>query len=334
MKLKINVSVIVPVYKTENYLEKCIHSIVNQNLDNIEIIIVNDGSPDNSENIIHKFSSKYSNIIYIKKENGGLSSARNMGLKYAKGEFIGFVDSDDYIDINMYSKMFNKAVKDNSDIVICDMKYDLKGKDISNNKFEDFGILDRNETLLRYLNHTYFRSHAQNKIYKKELFNEVNFPEGKLFEDMATFYKLLHRSNRVSFINEKLYYYNQGNEESITKKKFNLKNLDLIYNSADMIDFFKENNYKSEIINGSIELYFFSVKTLLDMLYSSKKNMENLEFNNMKKQVFKEINKDIYIEGLTLFYKNNRCNLLKYHLYNLNYISKFYYLKTFVKSII
>lgn len=334
MKSKINLSVIVPVYKTENYLEKCINSIVSQKLNNIEIIIVNDGSPDNSERVIQKFIDKYSNIVYIKKENGGLSSARNMGLKYAKGKFVGFVDSDDYIDINMYNKMFNKAIKDNSDIVICDMKYDLNGKDVSSNKFKDFGALDKYETLLKYLSHTYFKSHAQNKIYKRELFDKVQFPEGKLFEDMATFYKLVHISNRISFVNEKLYYYNQGNEESITKKKFNLKNLDLIYNAADMIEFFKENNYRSDIINSSIEMYFISVKTLLDMLYLSKKNIEKSEFNNLKEYVFKEINKDIYLEGLTLFYKNKRCNLLKYHFYNLNYIFKFYYLKTLVKSII
>ena len=117
--MKIKVSVIVPVYNVEAYLDKCLNSLVNQTLKEIEIIVVNDGSKDNSEKIIEKYKEKYpEKIKYYKKENGGLSSARNYGLKYAIGEYVAFVDSDDYVDLKMYEKMINLANLENSDIVV------------------------------------------------------------------------------------------------------------------------------------------------------------------------------------------------------------------------
>ncbi|MBW9145262.1 glycosyltransferase [Clostridium sp. CM027] len=329
----INLSIIVPVYKTERYLEQCLDSIVNQTLKNFEIIIVNDGSPDDSEVVIKRFLEKYSNIKYLKKINGGLSSARNLGIKNAKGKFIGFVDSDDYIDINMYGKMFEKALENNSDIVICDMKYDLNGIDVSDTQFKDFGILDKNQTLLKYLNNTYFRSHAQNKIYNRKLFDNILFPEGKLFEDVATFYKLVHNSKKISFINEKLYCYNQGNMNSITKKKFNVRNVDLIDNSLSMMKFFEENRYTKCIIQSSKEMYFLSVKNLIIMLYSSKKHMSNTEFRTMKKYILDKIKKDIYKEGLNIFYKNKKCSFIKYNCFKIKLILHCYNLNTLVKSL-
>src|SRR5699024_6933853 len=111
------VSVIVPVYNVEKYIEKCIQTLVNQTLQDLEIIIVNDGSTDNSEKIIKKYKKEYKNIIYVTKENGGLSSARNFGLLYATGEYVAFLDSDDYVDKIIYEKMYNKAKETNSDYV-------------------------------------------------------------------------------------------------------------------------------------------------------------------------------------------------------------------------
>ena len=116
------VSVIVPVYNVEKYVEKCLQSLVNQTLDNIEIIVVNDGSTDNSKQIIQAFIKENldTNIIYLEKENGGLSDARNYGMNYATGEYIAFLDSDDYVKNTIYEKMYNKAVEKNADYVECD----------------------------------------------------------------------------------------------------------------------------------------------------------------------------------------------------------------------
>jgi len=117
----VKVSVIVPVYNVELYLEKCLDSLVNQTLKEIEIIVVNDGSPDNSQEIIDKYAKEYKNIKAYKKKNGGLSDARNYGIKKASGEYIAFIDSDDYVRLDMYEKMYNKAKSGNFDMVVCDL---------------------------------------------------------------------------------------------------------------------------------------------------------------------------------------------------------------------
>ena len=114
------VSVIVPVYNVEKYIKKCLNSLVNQTLDEVEIVVVNDGSPDNSQKIIDEYTKKYKNIKSYVKENGGLSDARNYGIKRATGKYISFVDSDDYIRKDMLEKMYNYAIQKNFDVVVCD----------------------------------------------------------------------------------------------------------------------------------------------------------------------------------------------------------------------
>lgn len=129
-------SIIVPVYNVEKYIERCLNTLVNQTLQDIEIIIVNDGSTDKSKEIIKKYLKKYSEKIqYYEKENGGLSSARNFGLNYAKGEYIAFLDSDDYVELNMYEEMFNLAKEENADMVECDFLWEWK-KNERNEKHE------------------------------------------------------------------------------------------------------------------------------------------------------------------------------------------------------
>ena len=159
----VKVSVIVPVYNVEKYIEKCLESLVNQTLKDIEIIVVNDGSPDNSQKIIDKYVQKYPKKIksYI-KENGGQGSARNFGLQKAEGEYIGYVDSDDYVELDMYEKLYNKAKKENLDIVICG----------SHNVTEE-GLktieLDRQIFKDKKKNAFFGRMAVWNKIYKKDL---------------------------------------------------------------------------------------------------------------------------------------------------------------------
>ena len=202
------VSVIVPVYNTENYIEKCLNSLVNQTLEDLEIIVVNDGSTDNSENVLDKFIENYPDKIkYYKKENGGLSDARNFGLNYAKGEYIGFVDSDDYIDISMYEKMYNLAKKEDAGIVECDFKWVYPDK----NKI-DTGIEYKNKEDF----FTNSRVMVCNKIIKKEVINNITFPKGLRYEDVEFFYKLLPSVNKISVLKEPLYYYIQR-ETSISK---------------------------------------------------------------------------------------------------------------------
>lgn len=219
MASKIKVSIIVPIYNVEEYLERCIESLINQTLKEIEIILVNDGSPDNSQLIIDKYVKKYpGKVVGLIKENGGLSDARNYGIPYAKGEFIGFVDSDDYTDVTMYEKMYNKAIESDSDIVTCgyygidesieNYRYFQKGNMIQ------FGKSIEDNPKLLYTNAPY----AWNKIYKRELFEKTGilFPKGMIYEDIATIYPLMMYAKRISKVDEALYYYILKREGAIT----------------------------------------------------------------------------------------------------------------------
>lgn len=219
MDRNIKVSVIVPIYNVEEYLERCIDSLINQTLSDIEIILVNDGSPDNSQAIIDKYVEKYPDkVIGLMKENGGLSDARNYGISYARGEFIGFVDSDDYTDVTMYEKLYNKAIESDSDIVTCgyygidesieNYRYFQKGNMIQ------FGKSLADNPKLLYTNAPY----AWNKIYKRELCEKTGilFPKGMIYEDIATIYPLMMYAKRISKVDEALYYYILKREGAIT----------------------------------------------------------------------------------------------------------------------
>lgn len=186
------ISVIVPVYNVEKYLEKCINSIVNQSLDEIEIVVVNDGSTDHSQKIIDRFCAKYPEKIKgFSKENGGLSDARNYGIAHAQGEFLAFVDSDDYIAKNMLQEMYFLAKKHEAEMVICNLQ-----------KVDEFGNVTQKLTQLPNMpekidlesNFSVFSDisyFACNKIFKKSLFDEMRFAKGMHFEDIELIPQLL-----------------------------------------------------------------------------------------------------------------------------------------------
>jgi len=221
------VSVIVPVYNTENYIEKCLETLVTQTLDDIEIIVVNDGSTDNSEKLINKFIEEFPDKIkYYKKENGGLSDARNFGLNHANGEYIGFIDSDDYIDYTMYEKMYNLAKKEKADIVECDFYWIYPNK----TKIDTGTEYNKKETYF-----TSSRVMACNKLIKKEIIKDIKFPKGLRYEDVEFFYKIIPNINKFLILKEPLYYYIQR-ESSIsnfqnerTSEIFNILNNILEY---------------------------------------------------------------------------------------------------------
>ncbi len=224
------VSVIIPVYNVEKYIEKCLDSLVNQTLKDIEIIVVNDGSPDNSQKIIDKYVKKYPNIVksYIKK-NGGQGSARNYGLKKATGEYIGYVDSDDYVSIDMYEKMYNKAKKDKSDIVICQNYIDNDGKI----------TIDSEEFVNIHDNRVFFGKMAVwNKIYKKEILvnNKINFKERVWYEDLAFTLKSIINSKNISFVDEPLYYYLIRPGSTMNNSNVE-KNLEILDAFSDIISY-------------------------------------------------------------------------------------------------
>ena len=214
----VKVSVIVPVYNVENYLAKCLTSLVEQTLSAIEIVVVNDGSPDNSQAIIDDFAARYPDKIRpLHKQNGGLSDARNFGVAHATGEYIAFVDSDDYVDTDMYRQMYQKAADCDADVVCCPFT-EIIGERMHPNDFGDrvqhFGhSVTESPRILRTCN-----SFAWNKIYRRTFWNAhgFQFPVGQWFEDSALVYNVLGAANRVDCVNAPFYYYLKSRGDSIT----------------------------------------------------------------------------------------------------------------------
>ena len=233
------ISVIVPIYNVSKYIEKCLDSLVNQTLSDIEIILVNDGSKENEEELIKPYLDKYKNIKYLKKENAGLSSARNMGIKYASGEYIAFLDSDDYVDLNMYHEMYQKAKEKDYDLVLCDINYVYPDKI----KKESSGI-DKDTNNIKEIMLTIHPA-AWNKIFKKDLFkNKIYFKEGIWFEDVEFLYRMLPFIKTIGVINKPFIQYIQR-ENSITHTKSN-KIDDYLSNFEGLIKFYKENKFYNE----------------------------------------------------------------------------------------
>lgn len=246
----IKVSIVVPVYNAEKYLEECFNSLANQTLENIEIIAVNDGSKDNSQKIINEYVNKYPNkFVGIKKNNGGPGDARNYGIAKANGEYIAFVDSDDYIDTTMYEKMYNKAKTSEYDIVCCNVKAIYPSKAYSINSGIDKDITEKKmQTKEKLLIDSY--AIVCNKIFKSKILKEVKIEKNGLFkknvwfEDVLFLYKLYPYINTVGVVDESLYYYPQR-ENSITYT-YNDKLNDILDNMDDIVDYYKEKKYYEE----------------------------------------------------------------------------------------
>ena len=223
------VSVIVPVYNVEKYIDKCLESLVNQTLKDIEVIVVNDGSPDNSQKIIDDYVKKYPNKVksYI-KENGGQGSARNLGLANSKGEYISFVDSDDWLDYDALKKMYNIAKKEKSDIVICDIVDHYIEKEIYHN-------------CTKYSSVYKVTPSACNKIFKKDIIGNIKFLSKVWYEDFNFTTKILFNNPSISNISEGLYHCNCGHISTMNNNN-SLKNLDMLTIIDDIIDYAKNNN--------------------------------------------------------------------------------------------
>lgn len=232
------ISIIVPVYNVEEYLEKCVESIINQTYKNIEIILVDDGATDNSGKICDELGKKDDRIIVIHKANGGLSDARNAGLKIAKGEYIGFVDSDDYIAEDMFETLYNLNKKYNSEISIVSYYEIYKGRVIGVRDSKNLEELTKLEAIRELLIDTNIQSYAWNKLFKKELFDGLEFPTNKNFEDIATTLLLFEKANKVVLLEDPKYYYVRRDNSIIGVRNYKTYKdyLDVIYDKYNYLD--------------------------------------------------------------------------------------------------
>lgn len=220
------ISVIVPVYKVEAYLDKCISSIVGQTYKNLEIILVDDGSPDNCPAMCDVWAAKDSRIKVIHKKNGGLSDARNFGIAVSTGEMIGFVDSDDWIEANMYELLYWHIVNEQSDIAACGVEMCWDDGTPSRPLTKDRNcILDRQEAMKAIIQESWIKQPVWYKLYKAELVRDISFPVGKYHEDVFWSYQAIARARQVSVFDTSCYHYRQRSG-SIMGDSYSLKRLD------------------------------------------------------------------------------------------------------------
>ena len=268
------ISIIVPIYNVEKYLSKCIDSLLNQTLKNIEIILINDGSTDNSLKIARKYQNENANkIIIINKKNGGQGSARNEGLKIARGEYIAYVDSDDWVDNEMFEKMYLKAKQTDSDIVICGTKV-INEKTLKITSEEPAKIINYDQNLNMLLG----KMAIWNKIYNKKilLIEEQKFRNKKWYEDLDFTAKLIIKDYKVEYINENYYYYLERINSTMNNKDY-MRNLEIIDAFDEIIKYsqnigkFREKYSEIEFL-AILHIYISASVRILLMENVSKKN--------------------------------------------------------------
>lgn len=277
--MKPQVSVIVPVYNVEKYLDKCLDSLVKQTLESIEIIVVNDGSPDQSQMIIDAYTQRYPHRVfsYI-KENGGLADARNFGLAKAQGEYIGFIDSDDTVELDLYQSLLECALAQQSDLVVCDLEY------VYENDKPAFTMAGYSPKLNRSIRQSIFLGplFAWNKLYKKSLFDsyQLKFPVGLWYEDMPVTVPLFALASKISYVPKLGIHYMQRSSSimgSQTHPKmhdiFTVLNLIyLFYESQDFLSIYRE------------EIEYLFIEHL--MLYGSFRFMRSNDSEALFKSAF------------------------------------------------
>jgi glycosyltransferase involved in cell wall biosynthesis len=270
------ISVIVPIYNVERYLEKCIESIINQTYQNLEIILVDDGSTDKSGEIVDRYIQADNRIRVIHKINGGLSDARNHGLDIAQGNCIAFVDSDDYIDRNMIKILKQNMDSCNADISFCSFTWDYEEntneETVYSNDIEKYqGI---NKWMLLY-NNNLETVVAWNKLYKKNIFSNIRYALGILHEDEEIIHKILERAGIVCYTNDKLYHYIKRNDSIVsnyTAKHFRDATMAL-YNR---MKFFENIKYK-ELVYHAQKMYMLYVVNNIEKLYPSYISVKELK---------------------------------------------------------
>ena len=232
------ISVIVPVYKVEKYLRRCIESILAQTHKNIEMLLVDDGSPDGSGAICNEYAEKDSRVRVFHKENGGVSSARNLGLREAKGQYIGFVDADDYIDMTMYETLLNNLIKESADISVCSYyQEDDNGVFHKHWPQDDYLTISGDRQIEYLIANRYYTCSSCDRLFKKALLSGLQFDETKkVYEDLLFLYEVAKKSSATVFTSTPLYYYCNNDGISVARNPFDDKKMDVIKVSQYILD--------------------------------------------------------------------------------------------------
>ena len=306
-------TVVIPVYNVERYLKRCIESVLAQEWKDYEILLVDDGSTDHSPQICDDYVKDYDFISVIHKENGGLSEARNTGISHAKGEYVYFPDSDDWIEPDTFIALAEALESQEFDIISFNRDFVKGEEDAIVSEPEVTQVFEGKDAFVQMLKHRYITGFANDKIYRKSLFvdNNILFPSRKYYEDLGTNYKLFLSAKKVYATNQKYYHYLIDNPDSITQswneKKF-----------RDMFGFYKEVFY-SDFVRSQLnqeelhisQLYYVNgLIHILARLYKSKLDKEYIDITD-------EVKQELLKNSVSLSQMKDQPNKLKYVLYRL-----------------
>ena len=306
------ISIIVPIYKVEEYLDRCIQSIVNQTYTDLECILVDDGSPDNCPSICDEWAKKDERIKVIHKKNGGLSDARNAGYAIAEGEYISFIDSDDWISKDFLEVLYTSMLNTNSDICECEV-YKTFGDEP--NVLPEFNIVTYNtiQALEHLIKDNILHQHVWNKLYKRSVIKDILFEVGKTNEDEFWTYQIFGNASNVCKVNQPLYYYLQR-ENSIMSTKYSIKRLDALEAKYERQKYI-ETNFKSLESIAKVNLYGSMIYAgQMSLKYLNGKELEQAKskINNLLQHI--QINKeDLKVVNGTncLYYRMAKINFWK-----------------------
>ena len=289
------ISVIVPIYNVEKYLDRCVDSIINQTYKSLEIILVDDGSPDNCPQMCDDYAKKDSKIKVVHKENGGLSDARNVGMKVATGEYVSFIDSDDYISLDFYETLLQTMIDNDSDIVECSVvkfyeneKFDEYSDDLKVTNYETVDALDG------LISENPFKQHVWNKLYKSSVALDIPYAVGKLNEDEFWTYQIFGKAKKVTRINKTMYYYFQRGS-SIMGNGYNIRRLDALEGKMNRQAYI-EKNFPTLATKAKVDLYgscMFAYQSVLKFMSGNDKKKAGKiikEYKNRCKLTTDEIN--------------------------------------------
>lgn len=298
------ISVVIPVYNSEKYLKKCLDSLLSQTIDNLEIIVVNDGSTDNSELILNEYLGKYNNLIKVfNQKNSGQAAARNLGISKASGEYIAFVDSDDYVENTAYQKAYECAVKNDFDIVCFDFFEIVNGIKKHSPYYCGPEVKDNVKKYVLY------ETSPCNKIIRLKILkeNNIKFLEDHIYEDFAMIPTLAKYTCKIGYLNECLYNYVIRENSTMRQKVFNSK----LYDIYDVMDFIYNNFHGTPYTN---ELEFLYIEHLLHgaslrFLNYPETEKEIVKISEIIKNKFPNWENNIYYKNKGIKYKII-CNLL------------------------
>lgn len=276
------ISVIVPIYNVEKYIDRCVKSICKQTYKNLDIILVDDGSPDKCGVICDAYASHDSRIVVVHKENGGLSDARNAGLSICQGKYVTFIDSDDYIEHDYIETLYTSLVENQADISIGDYLYETENGLVINSYLNSgkVRILNQKEAIGELCKLKLFSNSAWGKLYPTEFFSDIRYPKGKIYEDIPVTYRLILKAKRVVFCEKPIYHY-IFRLQAISKGSFKPQRLDALQfvkqMKYDIVQIYPE--YKELLANREFEECIYIYKSLMEDLtyrkiYSQKLYME------------------------------------------------------------